>query len=1140
MKKTYKDIYVSDKTKKEKNSIEKSNIAKKAICFITVAAMAITCFYSDGFTVETEAAGAVSYNGSTYTLTGIDGQETFTLSDNGSGLVLSFLDEEDVEQEISIETGKVIHASADADLILDSTVESEVNITVASGCVASIEGSNTGTLDNEGGIISVSGSNDGDILNHFGEMSITGSVSGSSFDNWDVLNIMTDDFDMDELKNSNVSAEIHVSDFTMDSTVSGTGYLFADNLVIDGCDAGIVVTATNSLKVSSGTDYGPSIKVAADTLVTSEGGIFTLQIEGEDIHHIDAEWFEDKTAAWAYKATPDVNSVGGVSIFYGTEYNMKNYFTTSSDGEVSVMYADFPEGSEEPGLPYSEQPTEVATYRAYYYVAETDTYRDIDGYSDDFEIRYLTKSDASDMDAELDGTYTTDGTYRYYNTPVTVTPNTGFTMYLTYPDEGDETFKDQCVINDDGYYNGVMGVFRRSSDNATSNSEYFDYAPFYVDQLAPEVDKSTVVDENGDTPDVDPVDGAEFHAKKIEFDIHDIWGSEESIYGDALSSVTVNGEEVPVGDGIAHVEMSTTKGTKSYDIVATDKAGNVSSMTLSIEYKKTVPTTSLAMSDSYYGAALATPVVTTDSDQDESEYKYYYKKKGADDETYSETKPTEVGSYTVKVEIPFTDEYAASQAEADFKISYLDAPEDAYTVSGTEGKNGYYTSDVSLSAPDGYQISTSANGDFGESVQYDESIKSIYLKRSSDSALTDAVSVSKIWIDKTFPVIPDKAVDSDGYEIEIADGSTVKAKSLSFSVTDENLTSVTVNDQEFEVADGKSDVYIESRSGEALEVSIAAEDAAGNVTSRSFTLEKGTKTVPTATVTLGDYYVGQDYSPSFTSNSDGKDNVVFEYKYQAADDSAYSSDKPFAAGKYTVRATIPETDSFKGISCMDDFELSYLEAPKNAYTLTGKEGKNDYYISDVYVDSADGYYVGSTLKGSFGLRVNYTGSGQKIYLQRRSDGALTDAITVTEKCKIDKDLPVFEAGDNGKSISDKSSVYSDGYKVNVSDEHLAEFTVDGSPVKGKTANLDPENGTKTFALKAEDEAGNASTLSLTIAAEWLRDRVIPADKKLPLLKNEGYKLDGGHWSVSGDSTVYVGGRDVYVKTDGDYTFNKVD
>ena len=57
--------------------------------------MAITCFYSNGFTVETEAAGAVSYNGSTYTLTGIDGQETFTLSDNGSGLVLSFLNEDE-------------------------------------------------------------------------------------------------------------------------------------------------------------------------------------------------------------------------------------------------------------------------------------------------------------------------------------------------------------------------------------------------------------------------------------------------------------------------------------------------------------------------------------------------------------------------------------------------------------------------------------------------------------------------------------------------------------------------------------------------------------------------------------------------------------------------------------------------------------------------------------------------------------------------------------------------------------------------------------------------------------------------------------------------------------------------------------
>ena len=1139
MKKIYRDI------KKEKIDIEKSNIAKKAVCFATVAAMAITCFYSDGFTIETEAAGAVSYNGTTYNLMGVDGQETFTLLNDGSGLVLRFLNEDDVEEEINIETGKYVCAYSDADLILDSSVTSEVNITVNTGCVASIEGSNTGDIDNEGGVISVSGSNDGDILNHSGEMSITGAVSGSSFDNWGTLNIMTDDFNMDALKNSTAGADIYVSDFTMDSTISGTGYLYADNLVIDGSSAGIVPTVTNSLTLPNNATYGPSINVSADTLVTSEGGNFTIDIEDVGLYHIDYEWFEEKTASWVSKAAPDVNSVGGVSILYGTEYNMKNYFTTSSDGEVTVMYADFPEGSDEPGAQFSEQPTEVSTYRAYYYVAETDTYRDIDGYSNDFEIRYLTKSDDSDMDAELDGTYTTDGTYRYYNTPVTVTPNDGFKMYLTYPDEEDETFKDQCVINDDGYYNGVMGVFRRSSDNATSNSEYFDYAAFYVDQLAPEVDKSTVVDENGDTPEVDPVDGAEFHARKIEFDIHDIWGDDESIYDEALSSVTVNGEGVDITGGVAHVVMSTTKGTKSYDIVATDKAGNVSSMTLSIEYRKTVPTTSLTMSDSYYGAALATPAVTTDSDQDESEYTYYYKKKGAGDEEYSETKPTEVGDYTVKVEIPFTDEYAATQAEADFSISYLPRPEVAYTLSGTEGNNGYYKSDVYLYAPDGYEISSSIDGTYGEYVSYNDNLDGIYLRRISDGATTNYIAVEKVWIDKTAPYIPDKGLDSDGYELEVGEGQTIKAKSLSFSVTDDNLSSVTVNGEAVTVSEGKADIKVYASPDVAKSFAIKAEDEAGNTSSLNFTLEYGQKLVPTASVSLDDYYVGQVYEPTLTTDSDGKDSVIYEYKKTGNIESEYSTAKPIEAGTYMVRATIPETATYKGISCTDEYELSFLDAPKNPYIINGAKGKKDYYITDVYLTSDDNYSISSTFRGAYGTRVPYSAAGQLIYLRRKSDGALTNAITVSEKLKIDKDMPVFAASEYaGKNSGVQGKVYSDEYSVSISDEHLEKVLVDGNEIDvagGKaTAKLNPENGIKTFSIKAEDEAGNINSVSVEVSATWLKDRVIPADKVLPLVGSEGYKLSGGKWKVNGDSTVYSGGRDVYVKKDGSYTFSKVD
>ena len=39
---------------------------------------------------------------------------------------------------------------------------------------------------------------------------------------------------------------------------------------------------------------------------------------------------------------------------------------------------------------------------------------------------------------------------------------------------------------------------------------------------------------------------------------------------------------------------------------------------------------------------------------------------------------------------------------------------------------------------------------------------------------------------------------------------------------------------------------------------------------------------------------------------------------------------------------------------------------------------------------------------------------------------------------------------------------------------------------------------------------------------------------------ESYSLSGGRWSVSGDSTVYSGGRSVFVRKNGNYTFSKVD
>jgi hypothetical protein len=52
-----------------------------------------------------------------------------------------------------------------------------------------------------------------------------------------------------------------------------------------------------------------------------------------------------------------------------------------------------------------------------------------------------------------------------------------------------------------------------------------------------------------------------------------------------------------------------------------------------------------------------------------------------------------------------------------------------------------------------------------------------------------------------------------------------------------------------------------------------------------------------------------------TTDSDGKAGAAFAYKLSTADDKYYDSEKPTAPGEYTVRATVPETDTYNGFVC---------------------------------------------------------------------------------------------------------------------------------------------------------------------------------------------------------------------------------
>lgn len=318
------------------------------------------------------------------------------------------------------------------------------------------------------------------------------------------------------------------------------------------------------------------------------------------------------------------------------------------------------------------------------------------------------------------------------------------------------------------------------------------------------------------------------------------------------------------------------------------------------------------------------------------------------------------------------------------------------------------------------------------------------------------------------------------------------------------------------------------------------------VATSEFTIKKK---VPAFVLNIGSPYVGTDYKPSVTTNSDGAAKVVIEYKAKDASDDTYTTTVPTTYGTYVVRATVPETATFASVSATTEFTLRYLEAPANAFEMTGTTGKNGYYVSGVELKAPAGYLISGIYGGTYTESITYTDSLTSVYLKRTSDNALTSAITVS-KPKIDTQAPSFKAG-TGNVVSG-SVMYVSNLNLTVDDPNLKSLKVNGEPInltadKDNVLTLSPGFGTKTFKITAEDEAGNVSNIEFTLKAEWLESKTIIPDVVLPLESNEYYNLGEGYWIVTRntpegpvkDNTVYSGGMPFYVEEGGDYTFTKV-
>lgn len=346
------------------------------------------------------------------------------------------------------------------------------------------------------------------------------------------------------------------------------------------------------------------------------------------------------------------------------------------------------------------------------------------------------------------------------------------------------------------------------------------------------------------------------------------------------------------------IKKPTTAGEYTV-MVRTAETSKYYASEVSVDYtiSKRSPNVSLGVGTPYAGTTYS-PTFYSNSDAADRAV-FEYKEKNADDSKYSTTLPTAYGEYVVRVTIPETAEFVKTIVTADYRIIYLAAPQTAYVIEGQSGKNNYFISDVVLKAPTGYTISAVYGGPYTASIPYKDGITSVYLKRTSDNALTTAIPITNApRVDKNAPSISAQTGS-------ITPGAVMYASDFTLNVSDPNLRSLKVNGEAIDLTNNKDGYTLTLNPGYGSQTyKIMAEDEAGNVTTIEFTLKaewlKDKVIIPDVVLPLEgneSYNLGDGYWLVTRNTPEGP----------VTDNTVYSGNMPFyvnEGGDYTFTKVI--------------------------------------------------------------------------------------------------------------------------------------------------------------------------------------------------------------------------------------------
>lgn len=411
---------------------------------------------------------------------------------------------------------------------------------------------------------------------------------------------------------------------------------------------------------------------------------------------------------------------------------------------------------------------------------------------------------------------------------------------------------------------------------------------------------------------------------------------------------------------------------------------------------------SLQLDGWIYGETPAEPVIDS-ATNDSAEARFFYRERKAQGEPeaeFSETMPTEVGSYEVKAILPQTDFFKELELTDTFDITYLEL-DSPYILSGDKGKNGWYTSNVIITTPSPeYELRLAgATGSWNSNIVAGVSGTVAFVIRNVNTkGQTDVISVDLL-IDNKEPEISITVTSN-----EPEDGDSVYQGSIGVSVSDNNLASVSINGLQQSFT-GTSFITSLAEDGD---YTILAEDKAGLTSRFTATIQKpksDVKSAGNASLVQPDWYYGTG-RPAMTLRSSTNDTNSAEvfFKQKNASDSSYSKTVPENVGTYTVKAILPANETYGEVTVTTDFTISYKEMPGDVYSLDGTMTDGSWYGSDVLVKAKTGYQIRFGTEGAWSDSVTLTDSGTYGFSVQETDtGAISRPLSL--ELKLDRTEP---------------------------------------------------------------------------------------------------------------------------------------